>query len=505
MEEKVIKILEEKIQTLEQEREEIEKNIDKLKGELEFRDGKLENSLEQKELENDLHKIELEIKMSYDEKKSFEKWISTKEQANEEVNENKKKKESLSKDEKQCKEAIAEIEGKYDSKDGKLSKPGELIEYENDLQKIQSEIEALDNSIKKKERKIVSATKNISKIIEKYGKQIERRDAEAYDRDWEEAIKENERRDAEAYDRDWEEAIKENERRDAEAYDRDWEEAIKENERRDAEAYDRDWEEAIRENERRDAEAYSMKLEPFYAISIGKEAEITYNGETYKVSSRKTDKGYNLKQGKTEKMIYKWTDLEQENSEKVNELLSKGKIDPVVINAIARSKMPREDKKIVMQEYITDCWYGLTKDGEDGRPKWETVGKVQYVDEYSETKEMTVKEKGNIFTRIKEAIAKKYKSNKLNKAQKTLMKNKVKAINLQNKNGKSARNRDNKQGPNQSDINRLNNAKLRVKEAWEKKANIKVDNKDNRIEKVANSKAIEKETENERNEQEERM
>ena len=467
MEEKVIKILEEKIQTLEQEREEIEKNIDKLKGELEFRDGKLGNSLEQKELENDLHKIELEIKMSYDEKKSFEKWISTKEQANEEVNENKKKKESLSKDEKQCKEAIAEIEGKYDSKDGKLSKPGELIEYENDLQKIQSEIEALDNSIKKKERKIVSATKNISKIIEKYGKQIERRDAEAYDRDWEEAIKENERRDAEAYDRDWEEAI--------------------------------------RENERRDAEAYSMKLEPFYAISIGKEAEITYNGETYKVSSRKTDKGYNLKQGKTEKMIYKWTDLEQENSEKVNELLSKGKIDPVVINAIARSKMPREDKKIVMQEYITDCWYGLTKDGEDGRPKWETVGKVQYVDEYSETKEMTVKEKGNIFTRIKEAIAKKYKSNKLNKAQKTLMKNKVKAINLQNKNGKSARNRDNKQGPNQSDINRLNNAKLRVKEAWEKKANIKVDNKDNRIEKVANSKAIEKETENERNEQEERM
>ena len=51
----------------------------------------------------------------------------------------------------------------------------------------------------------------------------------------------------------------------------------------------------------------------------------------------------------------------------------------------------------------------------------------------------------------------------------------------------------------------MNNAKLRVKEAWEKKANIKVDNKDNRIEKVANSKAIEKETENERNEQEERM
>ena len=159
MEENVIKLLEEKINDLEHEKSEYEEEFNQIQGRLEYTNGKFEKSSELMEIESDIENIKQLIKENIDEKANFEKWTKQKNIEKEKIEINEKKKESLLKDEEQCKEAIDKVSGQYSLKEGKIVKTNELIEYKKDLKKIQSEIKKLNSIIKRgqtREKNIVN-------------------------------------------------------------------------------------------------------------------------------------------------------------------------------------------------------------------------------------------------------------------------------------------------------------------------------------------------------------
>ena len=229
MEELLNEELEKNLKSLNRQRTELIEEINKISGQIEKKDdGKYNITKEEEEYRSELEKIEKEINSINKTKKNSVKWHKDRNDLMEEQK-------LLKKDKDQLEEAMKELEGKYELKDGKLVKPNELLEYEREYDKVAEKFN-------KNERKLKRLNSSIDKLYKKYNVKEDKR-KDDYDKAWEEAIKENERRD---YDKAWEEAIKENERRD---YDKAWEEAIKENERRD---YDKAWEEAIKENEKRD-------------------------------------------------------------------------------------------------------------------------------------------------------------------------------------------------------------------------------------------------------------
>ena len=110
-----------------------------------------------------------------------------------------------------------------------------------------------------------------------------------------------------------------------------------------------------------------------YSIIIGRDAKIScssVSGKTYKVSKRTIKKC--MKELRNKKLRY--CSLEricEENEIKFNDkhtrdlikdLVEQEKMDPLVITAIARSKMDPIDKENMIKEYIDDCAYIL--DGE---------------------------------------------------------------------------------------------------------------------------------------------
>lgn len=110
-----------------------------------------------------------------------------------------------------------------------------------------------------------------------------------------------------------------------------------------------------------------------YSIIIGRDAKIScssVSGKTYEVSKRTIKKC--MKELRNKKLRY-WS-LEricEENEIKFNDkhtrdlikdLVEQEKMDPLVITAIARSKMDPIDKENMIKEYIDDCAYIL--DGE---------------------------------------------------------------------------------------------------------------------------------------------
>ena len=379
MEENVIKLLEEKINDLEHEKSEYEEEFNQIQGRLEYTNGKFEKSSELMEIESDIENIKQLIKENIDEKANFEKWTKQKNIEKEKIEINEKKKESLLKDEEQCKEAIDKVSGQYSLKEGKIVKTNELIEYKKDLKKIQSEIKKLNSIIKRGQTREKNISKKIDEVIEKYSKQLkEKEDRDKYDRDWEAAIEEDKRIDEERYDKDWEAAIEENKKIDEERHDRDWEAAIEENKRIDEERYDRDWKEAIKENKIRDVEALKNKIlrnfkatrasksnekkvnsikEKDVKIIIGrKKGQILINGEEYKISQKVIKTGVNLDILDVVdiiKGVYN-NNLDNKQEAFIMEAIRNNYLDPIVVNAISLTKMNNDTKKQIMKDYLED-------------------------------------------------------------------------------------------------------------------------------------------------------
>ena len=196
----------------------------------------------------------------------------------------------------------------------------------------------------------------------------------AYNKDWDEAIKENEMIDA------WDEAIKENEMIDA------WDEAIKENEMIDAwdEAIKENkmidaWDEAIKENEMIDAwdaaiaedkkrtkmksimsskgyADYEEKLPNDIEITLGRKGNIIFDGKEYKIPKKVLKDIGELDAGDIVKVI-EATGMKIENTKALQEVLKTKAIDYAVIKGVCQAKnMTNSNRTAILNNYFSECF-----------------------------------------------------------------------------------------------------------------------------------------------------
>ena len=196
----------------------------------------------------------------------------------------------------------------------------------------------------------------------------------AYNKDWDEAIKENEMIDA------WDEAIKENEMIDA------WDEAIKENEMIDAcdEAIKENkmidaWDEAIKENEMIDAwdaaiaedkkrtkmksimsskgyADYEEKLPNDIEITLGRKGNIIFDGKEYKIPKKVLKDIGELDAGDIVKVI-EATGMKIENAKALQEVLRTKAIDYAVIKGVCQAKnMTNSNRTAILNNYFSECF-----------------------------------------------------------------------------------------------------------------------------------------------------
>ena len=161
-------ILDKKIVDLNKEREEINQQIAENEKKYVTVDGKLQESEEVKKYRIDLSKINAEIQATILEKQFVQESVRKTENFDKEIEQAKKDIKNLEKNSKECEEAINELKGKYIYANGKMQKPKELLEYEEDLKKITLEISEKSNILKNKETEYDEANTEIQKLLDKY-------------------------------------------------------------------------------------------------------------------------------------------------------------------------------------------------------------------------------------------------------------------------------------------------------------------------------------------------
>ena len=170
----------------------------------------------------------------------------------------------------------------------------------------------------------------------------------AYNKDWDEAIKENEMIDA------WDEAIKENEMIDA------WDEAIKENEMIDA------WDAAIAEDKKRTKMKsimsskgyadYEEKLPNDIEITLGRKGNIIFDGKEYKIPKKVLKDIGELDAGDIVKVI-EATGMKIENTKALQEVLKTKAIDYAVIKGVCQAKnMTNSNRTAILNNYFSECF-----------------------------------------------------------------------------------------------------------------------------------------------------
>lgn len=172
----------------------------------------------------------------------------------------------------------------------------------------------------------------------------------------EEKEAEAKKREEEAkYNKDWEEAIKENDRRDKEKYDKDWEEAIKENERRDEEKRRKElMEKDIIDTEISDP---SRKKDLPYDIEVrlGRKGQIVYDGKVYKIPRRALKDISNLDNIDI-KMLIEDANIEIKEPELLTQALKGKAIDYAVIKGICSAKRMDNTMRVdILNTYLKEC------------------------------------------------------------------------------------------------------------------------------------------------------
>ena len=143
MEELLNEELEKNLKSLNRQRTELIEEINKISGQIEKKDdGKYNITKEEEEYRSELEKIEKEINSINKTKKNSVKWHKDRNDLMEEQK-------LLKKDKDQLEEAMKELEGKYELKDGKLVKPNELLEYEREYNKVAEKFNKNERKLKR--------------------------------------------------------------------------------------------------------------------------------------------------------------------------------------------------------------------------------------------------------------------------------------------------------------------------------------------------------------------
>ena len=157
-----------------------------------------------------------------------------------------------------------------------------------------------------------------------------------------------------AYNKDWDEAIKENEMIDA------WDEAIKENEMIDA------WDAAIAEDKKRTKMKsimsskgyadYEEKLPNDIEITLGRKGNIIFDGKEYKIPKKVLKDIGELDAGDIVKVI-EATGMKIENTKALQEVLKTKAIDYAVIKGVCQAKnMTNSNRTAILNNYFSECF-----------------------------------------------------------------------------------------------------------------------------------------------------
>ena len=157
-----------------------------------------------------------------------------------------------------------------------------------------------------------------------------------------------------AYNKDWDEAIKENEMIDA------WDEAIKENEMIDA------WDAAIAEDKKRTKMKsimsskgyadYEEKLPNDIEITLGRKGNIIFDGKEYKIPKKVLKDIGELDAGDIVKVI-EATGMKIENKKALQEVLKTKAIDYAVIKGVCQAKnMTNSNRTAILNNYFSECF-----------------------------------------------------------------------------------------------------------------------------------------------------
>ena len=166
MEEKINKYLLKRLQSLEKDRnqlkDEMSKHGTRING----------NGIEENEalgFNADLAKIESEIEKVNVEKNEINGWMDKKDEATSKLEDIPVRRESLLKDQKQCLEAIQSVKSKnYD-------RNAELLEYESDLEKINSELERVEQEEKNYNAVVTDMENKINEYATKHSISLEKK------------------------------------------------------------------------------------------------------------------------------------------------------------------------------------------------------------------------------------------------------------------------------------------------------------------------------------------
>ncbi len=156
MEERLLKVLEEKLLGLQRDEAQCMEALEKISGKYNTENSKLVKTEEQLEYENDLAKIRKEIEATKKEDAYIKKLLQERQEKLGIILTEK----SLLRDKEQLEQAIKEMSGKSVLRNGKLEKTPEQIEYENDLLKVEEELKKIDKikgRIKRIEAKLKEA------------------------------------------------------------------------------------------------------------------------------------------------------------------------------------------------------------------------------------------------------------------------------------------------------------------------------------------------------------
>ena len=160
---------------------ELEKDKNDLQEELLKNDGKyIENNSqdisknEALGYDEEMKKIEAELETANDEKATLEGWIEKKQSSENEINGVLEREASLLKDKSQCEEEITKVKSKLNGYSEE--KPKELVEYENDLEKIKAELSKVNEIKEKYNDEIKETNSQMESYAIKHGIEIKKDD-----------------------------------------------------------------------------------------------------------------------------------------------------------------------------------------------------------------------------------------------------------------------------------------------------------------------------------------
>lgn len=163
MEDKLLKAIENTLGHLNKDEEQCKKALEEINSKI-----KSGESREEKEYKDDLEKIQEEIKDKQEDKERATDLFKLMEEKEDEKQKLDNAKNIMLKNREECEDAIKQVEGKKEYKDGKLVDSKELLEYRNDLDRINAELAKIENKIKQNSKETAELKNEISNLYKKY-------------------------------------------------------------------------------------------------------------------------------------------------------------------------------------------------------------------------------------------------------------------------------------------------------------------------------------------------